>query len=125
MIGHRTEDVPSDVDRDPELVDLEAGRNVGMTFRVDVRVHANCDTSTMTGLFGNRLDTLKLSGRLDVDGFQPQRDGAFEFSLRLANARKHDVPRHKTRSSGDFDLPDRIRIDRTSKLLQELDDGKG
>ena len=93
----RRQQHPDVVGRNAELVDLQAGGNVRMAFRVDVGVHANGDARDAAHSRGNGFDARELARRLDVDRFEIERDGALELRVGLADAVEHDLPRARSR----------------------------
>ena len=74
------------VERQAELVDLQAGGDVRMAAGIDVGVHADRHAGDRAEPRGDRFDARQLAGRFDVDRLQPERDGAFE--LRRATCRR-------------------------------------
>ncbi len=123
--GDGTHQLACRISRHTELVDLETGRDMGMALRVDVRVDADGDADWTADPCGDRLDTIQLSGRFDVDRLQPERNGAFELCGRLADAGEDNVGGSKTRSPRDVDLPNRIGIHAAAEITQCLDDAEG
>ena len=93
-----------------------------MAFRVDVRVDADGDARDASEPRGDRLEPRQLARRLDVDGLQPEGDGAFELLGRLADAGEDDLRRLESGAPRDFDLPDRVGVDGAAELAQQARD---
>ena len=106
------------VERNPELVDLEPGRNVRMALRIDVGVDAQRHARHQPQPRGDRFDATKLPHRLDVDRLETERHGAFELGGRLADAGEDDVGGRKARLASELDLPDRVRVGGAAELAQ-------
>ena len=58
----------------------------------------------------------------DVDGLQPERDRAFEFFRRLADAGKHDLIGLEAHAARDVDLPDGVGVRATAETVQQASD---
>ena len=112
------------VERHAELVDLEARGNVGVAFRVDVRVDSDRDARRAAGPLGDRLDARQLSSRFDVDRLQPERDAALELGCRLADAGEHDFRRLEPGFARHLDFPDRVGVGRAAQAAQQAREGE-
>ena len=75
----------------PKLTLFETGRNVGVCFRVDVRVDAECDSRL--GSDGSRhfIKRLQLGRGLDVEHENVGLQGIANLLRVLADARKNDL----------------------------------
>ena len=71
---------------------------------------------------GDRFDARELAGRLDVDGLQAERDGAFELVGRLADAGEDDGRGREPRLARQLDLPDGVGVRRAAQLPHQARD---
>ena len=122
--GHGGQQLPRLIHWNAELVDLQTGRDVRVSPRVDVGVDADGHAGRTAGLRGDGLHARELARRLDVDGFESERHRALELGGRLPHAGEHDLGGGKARAPGDLDFPDRVGIDRAPELPQQLDEGE-
>jgi hypothetical protein len=76
--------------RDPELVALEAGGNVGVGARVDVGVHAKGHGRANAHGAGDGVEPLELGLALDVEAAYPGRERGTDLVHALAHAREDD-----------------------------------
>ena len=93
------------VERYPELVDLEAGRNVRVDLRIDVGVDAQRHARYESQPRRDRFDAGQFPNRLDVDRLEPDRHGALELGGRFADAGEDNISGGKARFAGQLDLP--------------------
>ena len=117
-VPHRREQRAHIVDRYPELVDLEAGGNVRMALRVDVRVDAQRHARHKSQPRRDRFDACQLPHRFDVDRLETERYGAFELGGRFADAREDDVSGGKSGFAGQLDFPNRVGVGGAAELAQ-------
>ncbi len=117
--GQPLEQLARIVHRHAELVDLEAGGNVRVAQGVDVGIHPHRHTRDATEALRDRFDPRELAGRLDVDRFDAQIDGAFELGGRFADAGEHDLRRREPRFERQLDLPDRVGVGRAAQATQQ------
>ena len=81
--------------RHAELVRLEAGGDVRVALRIDVRIDAHGDARRRSLRTRDRCDTIELAGRFGVDGADALRDRVLELVACLADAREDDVTRRE------------------------------
>ena len=121
-IAHSQAQVARLVDRDAELVGLEAGRNVRMAARVDVRVDADGDAGARLALARDRVDAFELALRLRVDRLDAEVDGLRQLGAGLADAGEHDLRRDEPGAQRDVDLAAGIGVDLAPERPQQPDD---
>ena len=107
-----------------ELVALQAGRDVRMALRVDVRVDAHGDAGLDAAGRGDGVDPLDLPFRLGIDAAQPEADGALELRIRLADAGEDDLRRREAGAQRDVDLADRVRVGGRAEAAQQARDAQ-
>ena len=117
-LADRGEQLAHVVERDAELVDPEAGRDVRVALRVDVGIDAERDACGRAEPRRDRFDARELADRLDVDRLEAQRHGALELGGRLADAGEDDVGRRKPGLARQLDLPDGVRVGGAAELAQ-------
>ncbi len=93
-----------------ELASLEAGRDVRMRARIDVRVHPQGHARAGALGTGDRRDAAELTRRFRVDGLQAEGHGAFQFLRRLAHAGEDDLLRDEPGAQGHLDLASRVGV---------------
>ena len=121
-IAHSPAQVARFVDRHAELVGLEAGRNVRMAARVDIRVDADGDAGARLTLARDRVDPFELALRLRVDRLDAQVDGLRQLGAGLADAGEDDLGRDEPGAQRDVDLPAGVGVDLAPERPQQPDD---
>ena len=99
------------LERNTELVDVEARGDVRMGAGVDVGIHPQRDPCAHTPRLGRTIDALELACGFGVDGLEAELNGPFDLIRRLADAAEHDVGGSKTRAHRELDFADRVRVD--------------
>jgi hypothetical protein len=107
-----------------KLVDVKAGGDVRMRTGVDVGVDAHGHARAHSVCPGGAIDPLELSSGFGVDRLQTKLHGSIDLVGRLPHAGKDDIRRIETGPHGEIDLADGVRVDGTSELAQQPDDGE-
>src|SRR5207245_2234776 len=89
------EDLTRHADVHSELVVLQAGRDVGMSLRVDVRIDTQGDPCLLPLPPGLRVDLLHLALRLRVEREKARGDTGPDLLLRLADPREDNPVRRE------------------------------
>ncbi len=107
-----------------ELVVAQAGRDVRMALRIDVRIDAQRDPGLHAAGRGEAVEAVQLAWRLHVDGVEIEPHRALEFAGRLAHAREHDVARGEAAAQRHVHLAHRVGIGVAAKRAQQAHDGQ-
>ena len=113
------------VDGHAELVDLQARRDMGVAFRVDVRIDPDRDARHRTVPRGDGFDTRQLACRLDVDGLQPEWNRLLELGHRFPDAGENNVAEGEAGARGQFQLPDGVGVGGAAQVVDQPGDGEG
>ena len=81
------------LERNAELVDVQARRDVWVRAGVDVGIDAHRHPRAHTSRLRRAIDALQLARGLGVDGLQAELHRPLDFVGRLADAAEHDVGR--------------------------------
>src|SRR5690606_26850404 len=76
---------------DAELVALEAGGDVGVGLRVDVRIDAQRDRRLLAEFAGDRVQVVELGGRFDVEAADAGLQRLAHLGTSLADAGEHHL----------------------------------
>src|SRR5262249_41249226 len=109
-------------DRDAELVDLQAGRDVRMRLRVHVGVDADRDPRAYVPLARQLIDAPDLPFRFDIDRADAEIDRVDELGIRLADAREDNLRRDEAGAHRDVDLAGRVRIGMAAEAPEQARD---
>jgi hypothetical protein len=108
--------------RDAELVGLQAGGDVRMALRVDVRVHAERHARLPPERACDLGDAIELSGRLGVDRADVGADRVFKLRAGLADAGEDDIARRESGAERDVDLAAGVRIGAAAERAEQARD---
>ncbi len=109
---------------DAELGLLEAGRDVRMGLRIDVRIDAQADRRPLAALAGHFIQALQFRDRLDIEaedaGFQRQ----LHFRSRLADAREDDFLRVGTGGQHALQFAAGDDVETGTEAGEQVEDGE-
>src|SRR5688572_23960295 len=80
------------LERDAELVDSQARRDIRMAARIDIGVHAQGDPGLAASCGRQRGNAIEFARRLGVDDADTGANRVFELLARLADAREDHLP---------------------------------
>src|SRR6266542_4436440 len=118
------EDLARHSDVHSELVVLQAGRDVGMGLRVDVRIDAQGYPRGFPLPLSRGVNLLHLALRLHVEREEARGDPILDFLVRLAHTREDNPVRGETRLETGAQLPTRDDVRSRAQLCQETQDGQ-
>ena len=107
------------LERNAELVDVQAGRDVRMRAGVDVRVDAHRHPGAHASRLRRAIDALQLACGLGVDRFEPELHRALDLVGRLADAAEHDVRWREAGAHRQLDFADGVGVDGAAGLAQQ------
>ena len=110
------------LERNAELVDVQACGDVRVRAGVDVGIDAHRDPGAHASRLRRAIDALQLARRLGVDRLQAELHRPIDLVRRLADAAEHDVGRRKPGAHRQLDLADGVGVDGAAGLAQQAHD---